>query len=89
MDVAAQCENLGKIEKGGKPSVLKDKTYEALRTFSWLKVVDEGHRRCPDVIDFILTICAPAHWETVNKTKKGESRIPAIIIFYYLDWHMQ
>ena len=56
MDVAAQCENLGKTEKGGKPSVLKDKTYEALRTFSWLKVVEEGHRRCPDVIDFILTI---------------------------------
>ena len=42
MDVAAQCENLGKTEKGGKPSVLKDKTYEALRTFSWLKVVEEG-----------------------------------------------
>ena len=51
MDVAAQCENLGKTEKGGKPLVLKDKTYEALRTFSWLKVVEEGHRRSPDVIE--------------------------------------
>ena len=81
MDVAAQCENLGKTEKVGKLSVLKD-NYEALRTFSWLKVVEEGHRRCPDVIDFILTICAPAHWETVNKTKKGESRIPAIGLAY-------
>ena len=81
MDVAAQCENLGKTEKGGKPSVLKD-NYEASRTFSWLKVVEEGHRRCPDVIDFILTICAPALWETVNKTKKGESRIPAIGLAY-------
>ena len=87
MDVAAQCENLGKTEKGGKPSVLKDKTYEALRTFSWLKVVEEGHRRCPDVIDFILTICAPAHRETVNKTKKGESRIPAIGLAYAVMRH--
>ena len=81
LHVAAQCENLGKTEKVGKPSVFKD-NYEALRTFSWLKVVEEGHRRCPDVIDFILTICAPAHWETVNKTKKGESRIPAIGLAY-------
>ena len=81
LHVAAQCENLGKTEKVGKPSVFKD-NYEALRTFSWLKVVEEGHKRCPDVIDFILTICAPAHWETVNKTKKGESRIPAIGLAY-------
>ena len=51
MDVAAQCENLGKTEKGGKPLVLKDKTYAALHTFSWLKVVEEGHRRSPDVIE--------------------------------------
>ena len=86
MDVAVQCKNLGKTEKDGKPSVLKD-NYEALRTFSWLKVVEEGHRRCPDVIDFILTICAPAHRETVNKTKKGESRIPEIGLVYAVMMH--
>ena len=87
LDVAAQCENLGKTEKGGKPLVLKDKTYEALRTFSWLKVVEEGLRRSPDVIDFILTICASAHREAVNKTKKGESRIPAIRLAYAVMMH--
>ena len=77
MDVATQGENLGKTEKSGKPSILKDKTHEAFRTFSCLKVVEEGHRRCPDVIDFILTICAPVDEEAVNRTKKGESKIPA------------
>ena len=51
------------------------------------KVVEEGHRRCPDVIDFILTICAPTHRETVNKTKKGESRIPAIGLAYAVMMH--
>ena len=37
-----QCENLGKTEKGGKPSILKNKSYEALKTFPgvrfWKKV---------------------------------------------------
>ena len=77
-DVAMQCENLGKTEKGGKPFILKDKSYEALKTFTWYKILEEGQKRCPDVIDFISTICAPAHWEAVNKAKKGETRIPAI-----------
>ena len=44
-DVAMQCENLGKTEKGGKPSILKDKSYEALKTFSWCKILEEGQKR--------------------------------------------
>lgn len=87
LDVAAQCENLGKTAKGGKPTVLKDKSYEALKTFSWLKILEEGQKRCPDVIDFIATTCAPAHRESVNKTKKGESRIPAIGLAYAVMMH--
>lgn len=87
LDVALQCENLGKTEKGGKPSVLKEKSYYALKTFSWLKILEEGQKRCPDVIDFISTICIPAHRETVNKTKKGESRIPAIGLAYAVMMH--
>lgn len=86
-DVAIQCENLGKTEKGGKPSILKDKSYEALKTFSWCKILEEGQKRCPDVIDFISTICAPAHREAVNKAKKGDGRIPAIGLAYALMMH--
>ena len=80
LDVAAQCENLGKTKKSGKSSILKDKTHEAFRTFSCLKVVEEGHRRCPDVIDFILTICAPADQESVNATNFGPLRIDGAFV---------
>ena len=86
MDVAAKCENLGKTEKGGKALVLKDKKTKRC-TFSWLKVVEKGYRRSPDVIDFILTISASAHREAVNKNKKGESRIPAIGLAYAVMMH--
>ena len=87
LGVAEQCENLGKTKRGEKPSVLKDKTYDALKTFSWLKILEEGHERCPDILDFIVTICVPAHRELLNKLKKGETRIPAIGLAYALMIH--
>ena len=65
------------LERLKRVGSLLSKTHEDFRTFSCLKVVEEGHRGCPDVIDFILTICAPADEEAVNRTKKGESKIPA------------
>lgn len=82
LEIAEQCENLGKTKKGEKPSILKDKSYEAMKSFSWIKILEEGHKRCPDIIDVICTICAPAHREQANRTKKGESRIPAIGLAY-------
>ena len=34
LEIAEQCENLRKTKKGGKPSILKDKSYEAMKSFS-------------------------------------------------------
>ena len=82
LEIAEQCENLRKTKNGGKPSILKDKSYEAMKSFSWIKILEEGHKRCPDIIDVICTICAPAHRQHANRTKKGESRIPAIGLAY-------
>ena len=82
LEIAEQCENLGKTKKGEKPSILKDKSYEAMKSFPWIKILEEGHKRCPDIIDVICTICAPAHRKQANRNKKGESRIPAIGLAY-------
>lgn len=88
--VAEQCENLGKTKRGENPSVLKEKSYDALKTFSWLKIVQEAQERCPDIIDFIVTVftvCAPAHREQANVVKKGKSRIPVIGLAYAVMMH--
>ena len=87
LGVAEQCENLGKTRRGETPSVLKDKTFDALKSFSWLKILNEGHERCPDIVDFIVTVCKPAHREKQNKSKKGESRIPSIGLTYASMMH--
>ena len=85
--MAEQCENLGKTKRGEKPSVLKDKTCNALKTFSWFKILEEGQEKCPDILDFIVAICAPSHREQLNKSKKGETRVPAIGLAYALMVH--
>lgn len=79
----------GKLRRAEiKPSILKDQSYEAMKTFTWCKILEEGQKRCPDVIDFISsTICAPAHREAVNKARKGETRIPTIGLAYAVMMH--
>ena len=80
LEIAEQCENLGKTKKGEKPSILKDKSYEAMKSFSWIKILEEGHKRCPDIIDVICTICAPAHREQANRNKKGEAEYQLLVL---------
>lgn len=87
VEVAEQCDNLGRTKKGERPSILKDKSYEAMKNFSWEKIIQEGRERCPDVLDFITTVCAPAHRENSNKVKKGENRIPSIGLAYGVLMH--
>ena len=76
-DVAMQRENLGKSEKGGKPSILKDKSYEALKTFSSCKILEEGQKRCPDVIDFYqfnnMCTCTPGGSKQSQKGRNQDT----------------
>lgn len=41
LEIAEQCENLGKAKKGEKPSILKDKSNEAMKSFSSIKILEE------------------------------------------------
>ena len=57
-DIDRQCENLC-LQKKGTPSVLsvrQDSCVEALKNFSWEKVMVEMRDRSPDVLDILATI---------------------------------
>ena len=58
-DIDKQCQNLC-VHKKGTPSVLKvneSSCVDALKSFTWEKVMIELRDRVPDVLDVMTTIC--------------------------------
>ena len=67
---------MARFTNGYKPSVLRDKSVEAMKTFNWSVVLEEASNRCPSLLDFITAICNKRVRENVHRT--GAQRVAPI-----------
>lgn len=76
-DIDQQCQSLC-LEKKGTPSVLnvslnnQDCFVDALKNFSWEKILVEMRDRAPDVLDVLATVCKHA----------SPSKVPPVCVGY-------
>ena len=81
-EMIQECNNLAKYTRGHLPSVLRDKSFETMRDFSWDKILTEAKERCPMLLDVVRAIC----WrrEGQNTQRCGAMRIAPIGTIYSL-----
>ena len=56
------------------PSLLRDKTFAAMKNFAFEKIIQEVDEKCPDLLDVVVSVCAPGK----SLAKGVQQRIPAI-----------
>ena len=84
-EIIEECENLAKYTRGHLPSVLRDKSFETMRDFSWAAILIEAKERCPTLLDVITAICCRR--EGQNAQRSGAMQIAPIGTIYSLLLH--
>jgi len=79
-EIIEQCENAAKYTRGHLPFVLRDKSFETIRDFSWDKILTEAKERCPTLLDVITAVCCRREGQNVQRS--GAKRIPPIGTIY-------
>ena len=79
-EILEECENAAKYTRGHLPSVLRDKSFETMRDFSWEKILTEAKERCPNLLDVITAVCCRREGQNVQRS--GAKRIPPIGTIY-------
>jgi len=78
--ILEECENAAKYTRGHLPSVLRDKSFEIMRDFSWEIILTEAKERCPNLLDVITAVCCKREGQNVQRS--GVKRIPPIGTIY-------
>ena len=82
-EILEECENTAKYTRGHLPSVLRDKSFEIMRDFSWETILTEAKERCPNLLDVITAVCCRR--EAQNVQRSGAKRIPPIGTIYSMS----
>ena len=67
-EILEECENAAKYTRGHLPSVLRDKSFETMRDFSWEKILTEAKERCPNLLDVITAVCCRREGQNVQRS---------------------
>ena len=73
-NIVSQCEDVAKFTRPHTPSLLRDKTFAAMKNFAFEKIIQEVEEKCPDLLDVVVSVCAPEK----SLAKGVQQRIPAI-----------
>lgn len=76
---------MAKYAKPHTPSLLRDKSYAAMRDFSFDDIVREAELKCPDILDVLASVCVREKGNSVPKDV--EHRVPAIGTIFGMLMH--
>lgn len=65
---------MAKYSRPHTPSLLRDKSFDAMTNFSFESIIKEAEEKCPDLLDVLVSVCV-----SEKKISRGiDQRIPAI-----------
>ena len=79
-EILEECENSAEYARDHLPSVLRDKSLETMRDFSWEKILTEAKERCPNLLDVITAVCFRREGQNVQRS--GVKRVPPVGTIY-------